>query len=79
MNKLVNKNIKEFIEYLDKEKKFFNNVEKIDQYNIGAIAELIQYFNIKEYNDPIYKKGEIRREIKKYFSSWLSKKYLDIN
>jgi len=66
---LAYKDIKEFIEYLDQEKNFFNNVEEINQYNIGAIAELIQYYNIKEYSDPIYNKSEIRRGIKKYFSS----------
>jgi len=62
------KDIKEFIEYLDQEKKFFTNVEEINQYNIGAITELIQYYNIKEYNDTLYNKNEIRRGIKKYFS-----------
>lgn len=61
------KDIGDFIEYLDKEKKFFNGVEKIDKYNIGAIAELIQYYNIKEYNCSIYKKNDIKKEIRKYF------------
>jgi len=65
---LTYKDIKEFIQYLDEEKKFFNNVEEINQYNIGAIAELIQYYNIKEYSDTLYNKNEIRRGIKKYFS-----------
>ncbi|MDI9475999.1 MAG: hypothetical protein ACOX0L_05465 [Natronincolaceae bacterium] len=70
MGKLVyHKDIGDFIEYLDKEKKFFNGVEEIDKYNIGAIAELIQYYNIKEYNCPIYKKSDIKKEIKKYFGS----------
>lgn len=68
LSRLAYENIKDFIQYLDKEKKFFNNVDEINQYNIGAIAELIQYYNIKEYSHPIYKKSEIRREIKKYFS-----------
>lgn len=68
MKKLVYyKDIKDFIEYLDKEKKFFNDVEEINKYNIEAIAELIQYYNIKEYNYPIYKKKDIKKEIKKYF------------
>ena len=68
MEKLVYyENIRDFIEYLDKEKNFFDGIEKIDKYNIGAIAELIQYHNIKEYNCPIYKKNDIKKEIKKYF------------
>nr|WP_246579273.1 hypothetical protein [Alkaliphilus flagellatus] len=68
MDKLIYENIKDYIRYLDKEKKFFNNVNEINQYNIGSIAEVIQYYNIKEYNDPIYSKSEIRRGIKRYFS-----------
>ncbi|MFW5649703.1 MAG: hypothetical protein ACOCG5_11510 [Candidatus Alkaliphilus sp. MAG34] len=68
MGKLVYfMDIKDFIEYLDKEKRFFSSVDKIDKYNIGAIAELVQYYNIKEYNHPIYSKNDIRKEIKKYF------------
>lgn len=67
-DKLIHKNIIDFIQYLDREKKFFNNIEEINQYNIGAIIELIQYYNIKEYNDPLYSRNEIRRGIKKYFS-----------
>lgn len=68
MGKLVYfMDIKDFIEYLDKEKRFFSGVDKIDKYNIGAIAELVQYYNIKEYNHPIYSKNDIRKEIKKYF------------
>lgn len=66
-NLTYHKNIGDFIEYLDKEKKFFNDVEEINKYNIGAIAELIQYYNVKEYNCPIYKKNDIKKEIKKYF------------
>lgn len=65
---MINKDINGFIQYLDKEKNFFDNVDEINQYNIGAISELIQYYNIKEYNDQIYNKNEIRRGIKKYFS-----------
>ena len=61
------KNIEDFIEYLDKEKGFFNDVKKIDKYNIGAIAELIQYYNIKEYNDSMYNKNDIKKELRKYF------------
>ncbi len=60
-------NINDFIQFLDKEKNFFSNVEEINQYNIGSIVEVIQYYNIKMYSDPIYKKSEIRRAIKKYF------------
>lgn len=67
LNLIYYKDIKDFIEYLDKEKKFFDNVEEINKYNIGAIAELIQYYNIKEYNHPIYSKNNIKKEIKKYF------------
>ncbi len=58
---------KEFIQYLDKEKKFFNNVDEINKYNLESIIELIQYYNIKEYNNIMYSKREIRNEIKKYF------------
>ncbi len=66
---IYRKDIGDFIEYLDKEKNFFNGVEEIDKYNIGAIAELIQFYNIKEYNCPIYKKNDIKKEIRKYFGS----------
>ena len=61
------KDIKDFIKYLDEKEGFFNGVEKINKYNIGAIAELIQYYNVKKYNHPIYSKNDIRKEIKKYF------------
>lgn len=75
MEKLIyHKDIKDFIEYLDKEKRFFNNVEEINKYNIEAIAELIQYYNIKEYNHPIYNKNDIKKEIREYFKN----KHLDI-
>lgn len=70
-NKLIYKDIKDFIEYLDKEKEFFNNVEEINKYNIGAIAELIQYYNIKHYKHPIYNKNDIKKEVEEYF--WSSK------
>ena len=66
-NLIYHKDIGDFIEYLDKEKKFFNDVEEINKYNIEAIAELIQYYNVKEYNCPIYKKNDIKKEIKRYF------------
>ncbi len=68
-NLIYHKDIGDFIEYLDKEKKFFNDVEEINKYNIEAIAELIQYYNVKEYNCPIYKKNDIKKEIKRYFGS----------
>lgn len=61
------KNIGDFIEYLDKEEGFFDNVEVINRYNIGAIVELIQYYNVKKYAHPIYSKRDIKNEIKKYF------------
>lgn len=64
---IYHKDIGDFIEYLDKEKDFFNNVEEINRYNIGAIAELIQYYNVKRYNHPVYSKNDIKNEIKKYF------------
>ncbi len=65
------KDIREFIEHLDKKKKFFENVEEINKYNIGDIAELIQYYNVKEYNCPIYSKSDIKNEIKEYFGDTL--------
>ncbi len=64
---IYHKDIGDFIEYLDKEKDFFNNVEEINRYNIGAIAELIQYYNVKRYDYPVYSKNDIKNEIKKYF------------
>lgn len=76
---MLDMNINDFIQFLDKEKNFFSNVEEINQYNIGSIVEVIQYYNIKMYSDPIYKKSEIRRAIKKYFLYWLLYKYLDIS
>ena len=66
-NLVYRKDIEDFIEYLDKEREFFNDVEEINKYNIEAIAELIQYYNVKEYNCPIYKKNDIKKGIKKYF------------
>ncbi|MCC5911381.1 MAG: hypothetical protein JJT76_13170 [Clostridiaceae bacterium] len=60
------KNAVEFIKQLDQEKNFFNGVEEINKYNLGAIVELIQYNNVKEYGEPLYTKDEIRRSIKKY-------------
>lgn len=62
----MHENIKDFIRYLDKERGFFENVEEINRYNIDAIAELIQYYNVKEYGQPLYRKRDIKREIKNY-------------
>ncbi|ABW19666.1 hypothetical protein [Alkaliphilus oremlandii] len=61
--------IHNFIENLDQEHQFFNGIDEINQYNVNAIAELIQYYNMKIYKDPIYKKSEIRQAIKTYFAS----------
>lgn len=58
--------IKDFIEYLYKEAGFFDNIEEINKYNIDAIAELIQYYNIKEHGSPLYKKNHIKKAIRSY-------------
>lgn len=74
-NLMHHKDIGDFIRYLDKEKKFFDDVEEINRYNIEAIAELIQYHNVKEYDCPIYKKNDLKKEIKRYFGCtiWYTK------
>ncbi len=66
---LKREDIHNFIENLDQEHQFFNGIDEINQYNVNAIAELIQYYNMKIYKDPIYKKSEIRQAIKTYFAS----------
>lgn len=66
---LKREDIHNFIENLDLEQQFFNGVDEINQYNMNAIAELIQYYNMKAHKDPIYKKAEIRQAIKRYFSN----------
>ncbi|SDK02617.1 hypothetical protein [Natronincola ferrireducens] len=61
-----NKDVVSFIAELDEKKNFFHNVNEINKYNMGAIVELIQYQNIKEYGESLYTREEIRRGIKKY-------------
>ncbi|SNR98746.1 hypothetical protein SAMN05446037_1002246 [Anaerovirgula multivorans] len=62
------RDIVSFIEELDKTDGFFNNINEINKYNMGAIIELIQYNNMKEFGNPIYTRDEIRRGIKKYLT-----------
>lgn len=62
------KDIISFIEELDRTNGFFDNINEINRYNMGAIVELIQYNNMKEFGSPIYTRDEIRRGIKKYLT-----------
>ncbi|SET28083.1 hypothetical protein SAMN05660297_01897 [Natronincola peptidivorans] len=62
------KDVMSFIEDLDKANDFFKGVEEVNKFNMSAIVELIQYYNMKEFGNPIYTREEIRRGIKKYLT-----------